>query len=213
MTNSQADILIERDRPIKELAPLFPSKIAACEYFGGYMTKRHAVPDSRCAMCSRECQTAPMNFIWRANLHTTMTVLMSLLFTALAVFAHHLYSRWIVVEFTTVHRLCAECQDRHKKRRIAMAVLGKVLFAVLMLPLFVTVPMFIFLLVIPFIAPEGFWKMFTGTIFGLALLALIILGFELSRRALIPNSLQHIGRFPFSLCDFRRNPNPRNMQS
>src|SRR5258708_37628067 len=112
MINPHADNIIERGQPLKEVVPVFPTKIAAYEYFARSMTQRFASADSHCARCGRDCELPPLSFTWRANLHTTKTVLLSFLFSALALFAAHLYSRWVVVQFTTFHRLCSDCQRR-----------------------------------------------------------------------------------------------------
>jgi hypothetical protein len=200
MTNEQAERIIENGRPLKELVPLFPDKIAAYKYFANSMTRRFASPDSHCAMCGRQCETPPVRFTWRANVHTTKTILLSFLLTTLALLAAHLYSRWVVIEFTTFHRLCPDCQHRHRVRSVVVGVIHKGLFAILMLSLFVTVPLVVFLLVIPFIAPEGIWPMLAGSVVGVGLLAHLVWGFETCRRSLIPHSLRQIGRFPFFLC-------------
>src|SRR2546429_10033037 len=121
MSNLQADTMIESGQPLKEVVPIFPTKVAAYEYFARSMTQRFASAETCCAACGKLCEATPFAFTWRANLHTTKTVLLSFLFTALALFAHHLYSRWVVVEFTTFHRLCALCRRRHRNRSIAVA--------------------------------------------------------------------------------------------
>jgi len=203
MTNPQADGMIESGRPWNEVAPLFPTKIAAYEYFAGSMSRRFASADSHCAMCRRQSDTVPIAFTWRANLHTTKTVLLSFLITAMAVFAHHLYSRCVVVQFTTLHRLCSDCRRRHRTRRLAAAFFQKLLFAALILLLFLTVPSIIFLFVAIFAAPEGKWLMLGISFAGVALLGLVAWGFELCRRFLIPGSLRRIGRFPFFLYGLR----------
>jgi len=199
MTNLQADKMIENGRPLKELARIFPAKTTACQYFARFMSERFASADSNCAMCGRPCETAPICFTWRANLHTTKTVLMSFLFITLAIFAHHLYSRWVVVEFTTFHRLCPQGRRRHRLRRMAVGFVQMVLFAVLMLLLFLTVPRVIFVFVAIFVAPEGRRLMLAGSLAGIALLGLVVWGFEICRTYLIPKSLHQIGRFPFFL--------------
>jgi ABC-type multidrug transport system permease subunit len=204
MTNLQADSMIESGRPWNEVAPLFPTKIAAYEYFARSMTRRFASPDSHCAMCGRDSDAPPVRFTWRANVHTTKTVLLSFLFTAIALFAAHLYSRWVVVEFATFHRLCPDCQRRHRFRSIVIGITHKVLFALLMLLLFLTVPLIIFFVAMPFIAPEGTWRFLALSVIGVGLLALVMWAFEACRRSLIPHSLRQIGRFPFVLYDLHK---------
>jgi hypothetical protein len=199
VNNPQADSLIEKGRPLKELAELFPDKVSACEYFARSMSARFSSPEPRCVMCHRTCDEAPVRFNWRANLHNVKTILLSFLYTALAIFAHHLYSRWIVVEFTTVHRLCASCQRRHRHRRVFMAILQKFLFVALILLLILTVPLVIFFFVAMFAAPEGIRVMLAGAVTGLGLLVLVAWAFEGCRKRLIPSSLRGIGRFPFFL--------------
>jgi|SRR5947209_622387 len=203
MSNLQADTMIESARPLKELVPLFPNKVAAYEYFARSMTQRFASAATCCAACGKPCEAPPLAFTWRANLHTTKTVLVSFLFTALSLFAHHLYSRWVVVEFTTFHRLCALCRRRHRIRSKAVAVLHKVLFAILILLLFLTVPLVMFLFVSIFAAPEGTWRILSGSVIGLALLGFVAWAFESCRRSLIPHSLRQIGQFPFFLYRLR----------
>ena len=203
MTNPQADSMIESGRPWNEVAPLFPTKIAAYEYFARSMTHRFASADSHCAMCGRQCDTVPVAFTWRANLHTTKTVLLSFLITAMAIFGNHIYSRWVVVQCTTFHRLCPDCRRRHRTRRLAAAVLHKLLFAVLILLVFLTVPSIIFLFVAIFAAPEVRWLMLGISFVGVALLGLVAWSFELCRRILIPGPLRQIGRFPFFLYGLR----------
>ena len=148
-------------------------------------------------MCGRDSEAPPVSFTWRANVHTPKTVLLSVLFTALALLAAHLYSRWVVVEFTTFHRWCPDCQRRHRSRSIVVGAMHKVPFAVLMLLLFLTVPLVIFLFVMPFTAPEGTRLMLAGSVVGVGLLALVVWGFETCRRSLIPPSLRQIRRFAF----------------
>jgi hypothetical protein len=213
MTNSQADSLIEKGRPLKELVPLFPDKVTAYEYFARGMTGRFASPDTYCAACGRTCDGPPMAFTWRANLHTAKTVIISFLFSALALFAAHLYSRWVVVQFTTFHQLCPECQRRHRIQSVIVGVLHKVLFAILMLLLFLTVPVIVFAFAVPFIAPEGIWVTLAGAVIGVGLLVLVAQGFEACRKSLIPKSLRQIGQFPFSLYALQRpKPTPMNRE-
>jgi len=183
---------------------MFPTKTAAYEYFARSMSRRFELPDSHCAMCGRDSEVQPVSFTWRANVHTTKTVLLSFLFAAIALLAAHLYSRWVVVEFTTFHRLCPDCHRRHRSRSIVVGAMHKVLFAMLMLLLFLTVPLVIFLLVMPFIAPEGTRLVLAGSVVGVGLLALVVWGFETCRRSLIPHSLRQIGRFPFFLYGLRK---------
>jgi hypothetical protein len=204
MTNPQADSMIESGQPLKEVVPIFPTKIAAYEYFARSMTRRFALPDSHCVMCGRDSDAPPVRFTWRANVHTTKTVLLSFLFTALALFAAHLYSRWVVIEFATFHRLCPDCQRRHRSRSIVIGITHKVLFALLVLLLFLTVPLIIFFVAMPFIAPEGTWPFLALSVVGIGLLALVMWAFEACRRSLIPHSLRQIGRFPFFLYDLHK---------
>jgi uncharacterized membrane protein YeiB len=204
MTNPQADSMIESGRPLKEVVPIFPTKIATYEYFARSMTQRFASPDSHCVMCGRDSDAPPIRFTWRANVHTTKTVLLSFLFTVIALFAAHLYSRWVVIEFTTFHRLCPQCQRRHRLRRIIVGILRNVLFAMLILVLLLTVPMVIFTFAAPFIEPRGTLLMLAGAAVGIGLLAFVISCFEKCRTSLIPHSLRQIGRFPFSLYDLRK---------
>jgi hypothetical protein len=209
MTNPQAESMIESGRPLKEVALIFPTKIAAYQYFANAMARRFASPTSCCAMCNRDCDASPVRIRWRANVHTTKTVFFSFLFTAVALFAAHLYSRWVVVEFTTFHRLCLQCQRGHHSRRLAVNILHKALFATLISLLFLTVPLVIFLFAMPFIAPEGTWLMLTGSLVGVGLIALVMWGFEACRSSVIPPPLRQIGRFPFFLFTLQLNPEPQ----
>jgi hypothetical protein len=206
MTNPQADSLIERGQPLKEMVPLFPIKVEAYQYFANSMTRMYSTPDCHCCDCGRDCQEPPVRFIWRANIHTTKTIILSFLFTALALIAAHLYSRWIVVEFATLHRLCLQCQRRHRTRCILVAVLHKVYFAVLILLLFLTVPAIVFCVAMSFIAPETERLFLPASVIGVALVALIARGFEMCRRLLIPQSLRQVGRFPFFLRGLSKAP-------
>jgi hypothetical protein len=86
---------------------------------------------------------------------------------------------------------------------VAVSVFHKVLFAVLILALFLTVPLVIFLFVAIFVAPEGKRLMLTGAVVGLTFIGMVVWGFEMCRRSLIPGSLRQIGRFPFSLYGLR----------
>jgi hypothetical protein len=204
MINPQADRLIDSGQPLKKLTPLFPTKVAAYEYFARSMTERFASPDSRCAMCDRTCEELPIVFNWRANLHTKKTVVLSFLITAVAIFAHHLYSRWVIIEFTTLHRLCSPCQRRHRTRGIIVSVLQKILFAVLVLLLCLTVPSVVFLAATPFVAPEGTRLIAALAVIGVGLLTFVLWAFEACRKSLIPHSLRQIGRFPFRLHELRK---------
>ncbi len=203
MTNLQADRLIESGQPLKKIVPLLPTKIAPYQYFANSMSRRFALPDSRCAMCGRECNVAPVHCWWRANLHTTKTVVLSFLFSALALLGGHLYSRWVVVEFATLHRFCADCQRRYRLHTIVISVVRQVLLAILILVLLLTVPAIIFLLAVPFIAPKATWLMLAASVVGVGLLALVVWAFEKCRSSLIPNSLRQIGRLPFFLYGVR----------
>jgi hypothetical protein len=182
---------------------MFPTRIAAYEYFARSMTQRFASADRCCAGCGDPCEASPLAFTWRANLHTTKTVLLSFLLTALTIFAHHLYSHWVVIEFTTFHRLCSSCRRRHRTRSMALTIIHKVLFAVSILLLCLTVPLVIFLFVAIFAAPEGTWMILSGSVLGLALLGLVAWAFETCRRSAIPHSLSQIGQFPFFLYGLR----------
>ena len=204
MTNPQADSMIESGQPLKELVPLFPTKSAAYEYFARSMTQRFASPDSHCAMCGRDCEAPPVGFTWRANVHTTKTVFLSFLFTSLALAAGHLYSRWVVIEFTTFHRLCPQCQRGHRSRSAVVEFLRYLLFIALMLLLFLTVPLIVFAFAVPFIGLDGAWWLLAGAVVGVGLLTLVVRGFEVCRRLLIPHSLRQIGRFPFMLHAVRK---------
>jgi hypothetical protein len=204
MNNHQADVLIESGRPLKELTPLFPSRILACEYFARSMSLRFNSPESCCVLCRQNCDLPPVAFIWRANLHNAKTILLSFLLTAVGIFASFVYSRWVVVEFTTFHRLCTSCQLRLRFRSTYIGVLQKALFAVLMLLLFLTVPVVIFFFVAIFGAPEGMRKTLAGGIIGMGFLVLVGWGFEACRKAMIPPSLRLIGRFPFFLRGIRK---------
>jgi len=128
MSNLQADRIMSSGKPLKDSCSDVSAKTAAYEYFARSMTERFASADLNCAMCGQACEAASIAFTWRANLHTTKTVLVSFLFSALAILAHHLYSRWVVVEFTrTFHRLCPDCRRRHRARTVAVSVFHKVL--------------------------------------------------------------------------------------
>lgn len=185
---------------------MFPNKIAACEYFASAMSKSFAVPDRGCAMCGRESDQPPFTFIWRANLHTSKTILISFVFSAMALAAHHIYSQWHVVEFATTHRLCAQCEARHRRRQLAVGLLRHVLFAVLMLLVFVGVPALIFSIAAPFIGLglKGYFVLLGVVAAGLAVLALVLKGFEWCRTSLIPRSLLRIRRLPFVLHKLRK---------
>ena len=204
MNNHQADELIENGRPLKELTPLFPSRILACEYFARSVSRRFISPESCCVVCRQYCDVPPVAFTWRANLHNAKTILLSFLVTAVGIFASFLYSRWVVIEFTTFHRLCTSCQLRHRFRIAYIGVLQKALFAVLMLLLFLTVPSVIFFFVAIFVAPEVIRKMLTAAIIGMDFLGLVGWGFDACRKSMIPPSLRLIGRFPFFLHGIRK---------
>jgi hypothetical protein len=198
-TNPQADNILDSDRPLKDLIPLFPDKIAAYGYYAQYMTRRFATADPHCADCGRQCDDPPSAFTWRANLHTTKTVLLTFLFNLVALLASSIYSRWMVVQFTTFHRLCPQCQHRHRNHGIIAAVLEKVLFAALILLLILAVPAVIFSFALPFIDPKATWVALAGAAVGIGLLTLVVRGFEACRKLLIPPALRRIGRPPFFL--------------
>lgn len=202
--HQQADSIIESGRPLNDLFSLFPTKIAAYEYFARSMSHHFSSPVACCAMCGQPCNLPPINFIWRANLHMAKTILLSFVFSVIALLAQHLYSRWVVVEFATVHRLCLKCQHHRRIRTVIVAVLHKALFAVLILLLILTVPMVVFLFAAFFVAHEGLVPLAIGLIFGLGLLGLVSWGFDVCRRAIIPKSLRQIGRSPFFLYELRK---------
>ncbi len=195
----QADDMIESGRPWKDLFPLFPNKEAAYQYYGFNMFHRFNSPAPYCAMCGRSCDQPPITFIWRANLHTKKTVLLSFIFSAIAVWMGGLYSRWIIVQFATTHCLCLDCQRRHRNRKALAAVTHKLLFALLILLVCLTVPLVVFLLAFVFIMPEGVKMFGLLSLTGIGLLALVTWGIDGCRRAIIPQSLHRIGRFPFFL--------------
>lgn len=184
--------------------PLFPTKIATYEYFAKNMSQHFSSPSSYCAMCGQPCDVPPIQFVWRANLHTAKTILLSFVFSAIALLASSLYSRWMVVEFVTVHHLCLNCQRRQRTRSIAITILQKVLFAALILLIFLTVPTVIFLFAVIFVAPEAVLPLTIGLAIGLGLLAFVTWGFDACRKSIIPQSLRPIGRFPFFLYELRK---------
>jgi len=195
----RADSMIENGRPWKDLFPFFPNKEAAYQYFAFYMSQRFNASAPYCAMCERPCDLPPKTFIWRANLHTKKTVLLSFIFSAIAVWTGGLYSRWIAVQFATVHCLCMDCQRRHHNRKVLAAVAHKILFAALILLLCLTVPLVVFSLAFIFIMPEGIKMFGLLSLIGAGLLLLVTWGIDGCRRAIIPKSLHQIGRFPFFL--------------
>jgi hypothetical protein len=89
---------------------------------------------------------------------------------------------------------------------MVVSLLHKLLFGILILSLFLTVPLVIFLFVAIFAAPEGKRLMLTGVVVGALLIGLVVWGFEICRRSLIPGSLRQIGRFPFFLYGLRDTP-------
>ena len=131
-------------------------------------------------------------------------VILSFLITAMALFAHHIYSRCIVIEFATHHRLCGRCQRRHRTCCILVSILHKILFAALVLLLCLTVPAVVFGVAMPFIAREEAWLFPSISIIGVGLIAPVVWGFEACRKLIIPPSLRKIGRFPFFLYALRR---------
>jgi hypothetical protein len=204
MQCDQADNMIENGRPWKDIFVLFPTKIIAYQYFAKHMSQRFGTPESFCAMCRQPCNAPPIQIAWKANLHPAKTVLLSFLLSAITVLASSLYSRWVVVGFVTVHRLCLPCQRRQRVRSIVIAILQKALFTALILLLFLTVPMVVFLFAVSFIAPKALIPLTVGLIAGLGLLAFITWGFNACRKAIIPQSLRQIGRFPFFLYELRK---------
>jgi hypothetical protein len=200
----QAESMIQNERAWNDLFRLFPTKLAAYEYFGRSMAQRFGSPTDFCVVCGRSCDAPPMKFVWRTNLHTAKTIFVSFIFSAVALFTQHLYSRWLVVKFATIHRLCLECQHRHRVRTIVIAVANKILFAALILLLVLTVPMAVFFIAAPFVVREALVPLAIGLFIGLGLLVLIAKGFEACRRAIIPQSLRQIGRFPFFLYELQK---------
>jgi hypothetical protein len=202
--NQQADNMIECGRPWKDLFLLFSSKRATYEYFAVNRSRRFKAPDTYCAACGQHCDTPPIKFIWRANLHTRKTILLSFVFTMIAVWAYSVYSRWVVVQFVTFHRLCLNCQRQHRNRRIISVVLNKILFSALILFVFLTVPATVFFIASIFVIPEARILFAVGALIGIGLLGLVAWGFEMCRRAIIPQTLRQIGRFPFFLYELQK---------
>ena len=176
---------------------MFPAKTAAYEYFAHSTSRRFAQADSLCVMCRRECETPPVKFLWRANVHTRKTVLWSFLLSITVLVTHHLYSSCVVVEFSTFHRLCVHCQRRHRWRSIQVAVLHKLLFTAMIVLLFLTVPLVVFLVAIPFIAPELVWRVSGVVLVGVAALATVIWGFEICRKLRFPVRFAGLDGFRF----------------
>jgi hypothetical protein len=198
-SNHRADNLIESKRPLREIAFAFGTKLEAYEYFAARTAQKYASAEKQCAECGKPCEDFPTLFTWQANVHTAKTVITSFLLSAVTIFAHHLSSRYITVKFSTVHCLCLQCHRKQRMKRRLLPIYHGLLFAMLMLFLFLTVPSFIFFFVALFAAPEGTWFMFAATVVGVALLTCIIWAFELCRRWLIPRTLRHVAPFPFSL--------------
>jgi hypothetical protein len=198
MSNPAADKVIDSNMSLRWLAPLFPDRIAAYHYYARTMALRHGEADCLCGMCRRHCDTAPMRFTWRANLHTAKTVLISFLLSAFTLLFHHLHTRCVVVRFTTVHRLCRDCRSRLRRRRIAVVLFHNLLFAALILALIV-VMLLLFAVVASFWTREIRVVILAAFLGSLLVLGLVVWGFELNRRWLIPYYIRAIGRFPFFL--------------
>lgn len=202
MTQSDADSIIKNGGPLKELLPLFPSKTEAYVHYARTVAQHYASPGTNCVMCHQSCHEPVVSAAWEAKIHTSKTVLLSFMFSTLALVAGHLYTRWEAVRFVTYHRLCTTCQHLHKRRRNFLLVAENLLFACLIALLLLTVPSVIFLLVLPFIEPRTLFYLLPATVIGIGLLKFVIRGFEACRTSLIPPSIRIIGRSPFSLQGF-----------
>jgi hypothetical protein len=199
-SNPDADRAIENRRPLKELAPLFSSRVEACEYYAERATQRFFTAGPQCAHCDHPTDTEPLSFVWRANVHTAKTVAFSFFFTAIALLGHTIIvTKCIPVGFATQHRLCPRCRRNYRLRRFAAGFLHYVFFALLIAALLVTVPAVIMLFVAIFYAHEMLLATLAASVAGVVVLALITAGFELLRRWPIPTPLRRVGQFPFAL--------------
>jgi hypothetical protein len=198
--SERAISMIEVGRPISELSLLFPIRLNALRFYADFMAHKFEHPSSAgCAICKQPVATHEESYMWQAIVNTRTTALWTFLGMLVALVAHHLVSVFYRVEFTTRHRVCASCaRAATGKRRLAL-VLHYLFFTILIISLFAMVPLTVFLVVMPFVAPETV-RMF-GRLWLLALfpLSLSIVGFGLCRRLAIPYALRQIGRFPFTV--------------
>jgi hypothetical protein len=199
MGHPEAEQALASGSPLKELVPMFSSRAEAYEYFAQHMTQRFASADAHCAHCGQPTEAKPFSFVWRANVHTARTVLLSFVFTTIALLGRTVVSHCIELQFATVHRLCPGCRRRHTLQRALAGLLYYIFFALLIVALLFTVPAVVMLFVAIFNDHGLIWGTLACTLTGLLVLGTLAAGFDWLRRWPIPRAARVVGQFPFAL--------------
>jgi hypothetical protein len=201
---AQAAEIVNQCRPLKELRLLFPSRAASLEYFAQKLSDDYSSARPCCVICQRESDSVITEFHWVANINNFKTVVISFLATLILVFLRLSYSRFIVIQFKTFHRICENCQRGHRIRSLYLKLAQAPLFVSLIVSLLITIPSVVFLGASFFIAHDLIWKALATSLIGGSLLIFTVWGFEACRKFSVPRRLRHIGQSPFFLHSMRQ---------
>ena len=146
----------------------------------------------RCAVCAQS-NAIPRALRWRAITHDKA----SGTFAIIAFLLGYVTTKHVEIRMTTHHRLCPKCA-RTCRTRITITAVGKnFLFGILLLLLFPVVPLTVFLISAPFIAPDqvaGFGRLWIPAA---AVTGFFYLLLRMMRRESLPGRLKTVARYPF----------------
>lgn len=197
-----ADLAIENGQPLKELVPLFPSRVIAYEYYAEKMAERFLMAKPECADCGQRTDVEPLSFVWRANVHTAKTVVAAFIQTLLSLlggFVRVNAQDSFPVAFATHHRLCPGCRQRYHLKRATVGALHYLFFVLLFIAFLITALALLFFFVALFYAHELLLGV-SGILLGGSLISVLLaIGHERLRRWPVPSTLRRVGQFPFAL--------------
>jgi len=202
ISNSDADTAIDNGKPLKELVPLFPSRVMAYAYYAQKMAERFLAAKPECADCGQPTNAEPLSFVWRATVHTAKTVGSSFFLTLILLMGGMVQvnqQNFVPVAFSTEHRLCPSCRQRYYLKRAAVGALHYLFFILLFVAFLITAIALVFFFVGLFYAHEmllGVSSLLTG---GLLVSGLLAVGYQKLQRWPIPSPLRRVGQLPFAL--------------
>ena len=186
--------LIEVGASLRDISACFDRPIDAYSFFGSVMQEHYSVEtiSAGCRLCGNEV-TAVEAVSWRALAHNKSTGVVALLMPLIGRITKH----GVEVSFTTCHSVCAGCSRRTWWRFKAAQCLKAVLFALLLLTLFVVVPVTVLAVVMPFKAPELMPKLLLLLLGSSGFGYLVFRGLQWAWSFAVPDSLRKIGKYPF----------------
>ncbi len=186
--------LIEAGASLRDISACFDRPIDAYNFFGSVMQEHYSSEtiSAGCRLCGNEVTSAEA-VKWRALAHNRFTGVVALLMPLIG----RIPKQGVEVGFSTCHSMCAGCSRWTWWRFKAAQCLKAVLFALLLLTLFVVVPVTALAVVMPFKAPELMPKLLLlllgSSLFGF----LVFRGLQWVWRFAVPDSLRRIGKYPF----------------